>query len=225
MSSLIRRTNCRHSSPTSRSVPLERTRSITKRKSVIRNHLAVSYLHAWNDDSEQSGAELQKAQALAPADIGLLIQVAMRQTDTGRFAKALALVDAFEPLNRTEMQDRELVALNIAVQMGKLDRARTAAERLFGLRLSDDIELLLAQQMNQLGMFELSETVMGRARRKAGRNAGSLRKLMQQYNSQGKKRPGSGSRRPAGCRILDDRLCRSAITTKRIRHANRHCGY
>lgn len=149
--------------------------------------LARSYIHGWSEEPEKSVFALTEAQELVPDDIGLLIELVMLQSNSGQLNLALANIDAFQPLNRSEMQDRELVALNLAVKTGQLDRARTAAERLFGLRLSNDIELLLAQQMNQLGMFELSKTVMDRARQKVSRNAGSLVKLMQQYNSQGQK--------------------------------------
>lgn len=149
--------------------------------------LARSYIHGWAEEPERSLTALTEAQQLVADDIGLLIELVMLQSGSGQLNLALANIDAFEPLNRAEMQDRELVALNLAVKTGQLDRARLAAERLFGLRLSNDIELLLAQQMNQLGMYELSQTVMDRARQKVSRNAGSLVKLMQQYNSQGQK--------------------------------------
>ena len=61
-----------------------------------------------------------------------------------------------------------------------------AAERLFGLRLDAETQVQLATQMNQLGMHELSEAVLARARRRSGGNAQALASLMLQYQRQGK---------------------------------------
>ncbi len=167
-----------------RATPVDDSPAAVQKSLIAR--LGLSYIYGWQAEAGRSMAELTLAQKLVPDDISLLIELCMLQSEAGQFAVALQNIDAFEPLNSSEMQDRELIALNLAVQTGQLERARTAAERLFGLRLSNDIELLLAQQMNQLGMFELSQTVMDRARQKVSRNAGSMVKLMQQYNAQGK---------------------------------------
>ena len=69
---------------------------------------------------------------------------------------------------------------------GNLDRARQAAERLFGLRLDTDTQVRLAGQMHQLGLHELAEAVLGRARRRAGNKASALVGLMLQYQRQDK---------------------------------------
>jgi tetratricopeptide (TPR) repeat protein len=84
------------------------------------------------------------------------------------------------------MQRREVLAIRLAVVTGDVARARKAAERLFGLRLDADTQVQLASQMHQLGMHELAEAVLGRARRRAGGNLGALVSLMLQYQRQGK---------------------------------------
>ncbi len=72
------------------------------------------------------------------------------------------------------MQRREVLAIRLAVVTGDVARARKAAERLFGLRLDSDTQVQLASQMHQLGMHELAEAVLGRARRRAGGNLAAL---------------------------------------------------
>ena len=59
-------------------------------------------------------------------------------------------------------------------EFGSGGRARHAAERLFGLRLDTDTQIRLADQMHQLGLHELAEAVLGRARRRAGNKATAL---------------------------------------------------
>ena len=86
------------------------------------------------------------------------------------------------------MQRREIAALRMSVNGGNIDRARLSAERLFGLRLDSGVQIQLAQQMHQLGMHEQAEAVMSRAGRQAGNRTDVLANLMQQYQSQGKKR-------------------------------------
>ena len=84
------------------------------------------------------------------------------------------------------MKRREELALRLSVLTGDLERARQAAERLFGLRLDTDTQVRLAGQMHQLGLHELAEAVLGRARRRAGNKATALVGLMLQYQRQGK---------------------------------------
>ena len=69
---------------------------------------------------------------------------------------------------------REELALRLAVSPGDAERARHAAERLFGLRLDTDTQVLLAGQMHQLGLHELADAVLGRARRRAGNKSALL---------------------------------------------------
>ena len=61
------------------------------------------------------------------------------------------------------LRRREELALRLAVSSGDVERARHAAERLFGLRLDTDTQVILAGQMHQLGLHELADAVLGRA--------------------------------------------------------------
>ncbi len=103
----------------------------------------------------------------------------------GDRALALATTESVQPLDNTRMKRREELALRLSVSNGDLERARQAAERLFGLRLDTDTQVRLAGQMHQLGLHELAEAVLGRARRRAGNQASALVGMMVQYQRQG----------------------------------------
>ena len=79
------------------------------------------------------------------------------------------MADAVQPLDNSTMKRREELALRLAVLVGDFERARQAAERLFGLRLDTDTQVRLAGQMNQLGQHELAEAVLGHSPRAATR--------------------------------------------------------
>ena len=104
----------------------------------------------------------------------------------GSLSEALAAVDAIDAIDSSIVQKRENLALRLAVALGNVDRARKAAERLFGLRLDAEAQVQLAALMNQLGMHELAEAVLARARKAAGSKPPSLLILMQQYQRQQK---------------------------------------
>ena len=125
-------------------------------------------------------AEASKAESDLRLDLAELLE------QQGERADALAMADSVQPLDNATMKRREELALRLAVLTGDLERARQAAERLFGLRLDTDTQVRLAGQMSQLGQHELAEAVLGRARRRAGNKATALVGLMLQYQRQGK---------------------------------------
>ncbi len=146
--------------------------------------LALGYLHWWSEEKDEAIATLLQAQALAPADHNLLIEVALLREQNGEPESALALLDSIAPLDTQMMQRREDAAMRLAERTGNVERARQAAERLFGLRLDADKQLELAGKMHRLGMSQLAETVLNRAQRQAGNKTNTLLRLMNQYQSQ-----------------------------------------
>lgn len=149
-------------------------------------HLMLSALRWWTGEKDEALKELDRAVALAPADADLRLKLAEIRAQRQEFDEALTLLDSFEPLDQATMQRRELLALRLAVPVGDTERARKAAERLFGLRLDPAVQVELATQMQQLGMHELAEAVLARARRRAGNDSTTLVNLMRQYQGQGK---------------------------------------
>jgi tetratricopeptide (TPR) repeat protein len=146
--------------------------------------LALCYLDWWNEDKDEAMSELTRASDAAPSDTTLRLELAALREQRGERDEALALVDSIEPLDNATMQRRETMGLRLAVLTGNVDRAREAAERLFNLRLDTETQVQLAAQMHQLGMHEMAEAVLGRARRRAGNRTATLVTLMSQYQRQ-----------------------------------------
>ena len=82
------------------------------------------------------------------------------------------------------MQRREMLALDLAVRLGDQQRARDAAQRLFGLRLDAETQVALAGQMRRLGMRKSQKqfSPVPSARRAA---VSALAVLMGQYQAHG----------------------------------------
>src|SRR6185436_9169578 len=97
--------------------------------------------YSWNGDLQQSNEQYAKAAAAAPQDIGLRLESASRLMQQQQFDEALALLESFSPQNQNALQQRESMVLDLAVRLGDTDRARLAAERLFGQRLSAEEQL------------------------------------------------------------------------------------
>jgi predicted Zn-dependent protease len=146
--------------------------------------LALGYLHWWADEKDEALARLAEAVRLAPADHGLLFEVAGLREEAGDLDAALALLDSVTPLDTQMMQRREEAALRLAERTGNLDRARQAADRLFGLRLDPEKQVELAAKMHRLGLPQMAEAVLGRAPRQAGNKTATLVQLMTQYQTQ-----------------------------------------
>ncbi|MFO0956939.1 MAG: tetratricopeptide repeat protein [Isosphaeraceae bacterium] len=150
----------------------------------IYSTLALAYAQWWNGDRDESMQSLTAVSELAPNDADLKLGVAEILAGRNEPAEALVLADSVEPADQKLMQRRELLAMRLAVLTGDVDRARRAAERLFGLRLDPGTQVQLAEQMHQLGQHELAEAVLGRARRRASNDVNALVSLMLQYQRQ-----------------------------------------
>jgi tetratricopeptide (TPR) repeat protein len=165
-------------------VHLEKKRDAARGAERIYLQLALGYCHWWAGEKDEAIVELNQAVQSAPNDHNLVLEVASLRELNGEFDAAMALLDSFTPVEMQVMQRREEFALRLAERAGDVDRARQAADRLFGLRLDSDKQLDLAGKMHRLGMHQLAETVLGRAQRQAGSKTATLVRLMNQYQSQ-----------------------------------------
>ncbi|HVX15288.1 MAG TPA: DUF1583 domain-containing protein [Pirellulales bacterium] len=148
--------------------------------------LALAYIDSWEESPHEAVVDFGRACELAADDLNLKLELAELHETSGDLDEALALADSITPLDQATMQRRELLALRVAVRSGGIERARQAAERLFGLRLDAEMQVELASQMRQLGMQDLAEAVMARAQRQAGNRSSALVALMLQYQGQNK---------------------------------------
>ena len=147
---------------------------------------ALSAVYWWDEDKDAALAEFARAVDATKSDPELTLSLAELYQQRGDLADALAKADAIQPVDNATMQRREELAMSLATRTGDTDRARLAAERLFGLRLDTDTQLRLSEQMHQLGMHETAEAVLARARRRVGNKATALVGLMLQYQRQNK---------------------------------------
>ena len=104
----------------------------------------------------------------------------------GSPAEAIEVLDAVQPMDNMSLRHREELAITAAIAAGNAERAQRAAERLFGLRLETETQIELSAQMHQLGLHELADALLGRARRRAGGQGSALVELMTQFQRQGK---------------------------------------
>ncbi|HEY4262666.1 MAG TPA: tetratricopeptide repeat protein, partial [Schlesneria sp.] len=148
--------------------------------------LGLGYLFWWNEDKDDSLTVLTEATNSLAGNEEMAFELARLHEKRGDPQEALAIIEALPAADQQTMQKREIAALRLSVNSGNIDRARTAAERLFGLRLDSNLQIQLARQMHQLGMHEQAEAVLSRAGRQAGNKTDVLMNLMQQYQLQGK---------------------------------------
>ena len=148
--------------------------------------LRLACAQAWGGEIPQAVASLEAALAANPENGALRRVTAAARIERGDPAGGLALLDGFEPTDPDELRDRELLALRLAAQSGDLDRARAAADRLFGLRLGNAEQLELARSLQRLGMGEKADAVLARMRRGASNDAGTLAAMMDLYRGDGK---------------------------------------
>ncbi len=147
-------------------------------------HLTLAALHWWNREFDPALGEMNAASDLVAGDVSLRLEVARLRESNNEPHEALAILESITPLDHTTMQQREVAALRLAVRTGNVERARQAADRLFGLRLDAETQVQLAAQMHQLGMHDAAEKVLSRAQHQAGQRTAALIRLMQQYQNQ-----------------------------------------
>ena len=148
--------------------------------------LALSAILWWADARDEAIAELTKVVAASRPESELRMDLAGILMEQGASADAIELLDAVQPLDNVSLKRREELAITAAIAAGNSERAQRAAERLFGLRLDTDTQIRLSSQMHQLGLHDLADALLGRARRCAGGQSDALVGLMTQYQRQGK---------------------------------------
>lgn len=148
--------------------------------------LGLGYLYWWTDDQDEALHVISEVSTQFPENEEMIFELALLHERRSDATRAMELIESLAATDQQSMQKREIAALRLAVNSGNIERARTAAERLFGLRLDSQLQIQLSRQMHQLGMHEQAEAVLSRAGRQAGNKTDVLLTLMLQYQSQGK---------------------------------------
>lgn len=146
--------------------------------------LGVACLQVWND---QTAATLEGLR-------GMFDEFRQRQSWQASIASLHRRHDqaqiALELFDRIETTDGELVklielqALELASKLKNTERAREAAEKLFGVKLEPTQELALAKQLTELGLKEQAQALLARAPQRYSNDVGVLEQVMEQHANQ-----------------------------------------
>ncbi len=150
----------------------------TERK--LRTTLAA-FARWWAGDLPAAYDRITAATARHPDDHDLWIEHARMAAELNRPQAALEALDAIEPLDQATLRVRELAAMNLATKLGRLERAKSAAQRLFGMRLDPATEIALADQLNRLGMQDMAKAILQRSQRRGGQSVSDLLQLAQRF--------------------------------------------
>ncbi|MCC7336239.1 MAG: DUF1583 domain-containing protein [Pirellulaceae bacterium] len=152
----------------------------------ICNHLYLASALWWVEEQDEAVEQMASAAALAADDLSMQFSLASMYETRGDFDEAATLLEKIVPRDQKILQAIELRMLQLAERLGDTDRARTAAERLFGLRLDSQTQLSLVDRMRRLGLGAMADAVLARAERTATNQTSSLASLMMLYQGQGK---------------------------------------
>ncbi|XZE19650.1 DUF1583 domain-containing protein [Pirellulaceae bacterium SH449] len=146
----------------------------------------LAAIHWWGDDQDGAMNLVARIMVDRPQDAAMQFRWIWLLESRNEFEDALAIVNQIAPRDQSRLILRESAALRLAERVGDTDRARQAAERLFGLRLTSDMQMQLVPQMRRLGMDAQADAIMSRMERTSARQPSSLLSLMNLYQSQGK---------------------------------------
>ena len=139
----------------------------------------------WSDEQDEAVEILLKLGEAKKNDPNARFELAELRMQRGDINDALDIVDSTIARDQKLLQRRELMALTLAERVGDNERARSAAERLFGLRLDVATQLSLVASMRRLGMTDMADAVIARTERQSSNQPPALASLMMLYQSQG----------------------------------------
>ncbi|MCA9034366.1 MAG: DUF1583 domain-containing protein [Planctomycetaceae bacterium] len=152
----------------------------------ICRHMHLSAVLWWAEEQDEAVDLMASVAEMSPENLSLQFNLANMYQSRGDFEDALIIIDRIRPRDQKVLQQKELDALALAERLGDTDRARSAAERLFGLRLDAQTQLGLVDRMRRLGLSAMADAVLARAERTATNQTSSLASLMMLYQGQGK---------------------------------------
>ena len=148
--------------------------------------LYLGFVAWWQEEKEAAVEYLTAAANQLGEDADFRIEVARLHMLLKDFDSALEIIEQLSPRDRSIVQKRELMALDLSERVGDFERAKQAADRLFGLRLKPDMQAKLVPQLKRLGMLEKAQAITSRMQRRSGSNVETMATLMSLYQGQGK---------------------------------------
>ncbi|MCS7471619.1 tetratricopeptide repeat protein [Stieleria sp. ICT_E10.1] len=126
--------------------------------------VVAAYAHWWAGRPEKCYEQLVDLCAEFPSDVDLQIERARLASELKQPRLALETLDSFSPLDSRMLVRKEMAAMNLAAEIGDTERAKVAAERLFGMRLDVQMQLALADQLKRLGLNDQANAMLARTR-------------------------------------------------------------
>ena len=148
----------------------------------VYTELALAQFSFLQNALEQSAVHLVRAAELAPGDMSLRMCLVRLHQKLGNATDALALLETIDTVDQNMLQQRELLALQLAAKTGNVGRAKQAAERLFGLRLDSKTQITLSTHLKNFGMHEMADALLSRTRHSSGNDVSTLTALMTRYD-------------------------------------------
>lgn len=148
-------------------------------------YVLAAFSYWWTKRPQECYSRLNRLCEQFPDDVDLRIEQARLASELSQPRIALKALDSFDPLDSRMLVRKEMAALNLATQVGDVDRAKQAAERLFGLRMDTKTQLALADQLRRLGMADKAAAVLRRLRGGRARDERTDLQVAQAFLSSG----------------------------------------
>ena len=146
--------------------------------------LGMACLLTWNDNNEAALPVMHEVFELASHLPALQLDIAWFHQRYGSKEISLQLLSRIESSDGNLIKEIELRALDLAVKLKNTERAKEAAEKLFGVKLEPAEELALAKQLSELGLKEQSQALLVRAPQRHANDVGVLLQVMLQHENQ-----------------------------------------
>lgn len=126
--------------------------------------LMTAELESLRGNTSSAILHMIRAAAADPNNVSLRVALAGWYGQQGNRQDALSLLDTIPADEQLLLQQRETLALEYAAATGRTERVRTAARRLFGLRLSGKEADALSRRMRELGLDAQADALRDRQR-------------------------------------------------------------
>ncbi|MCX7420659.1 MAG: tetratricopeptide repeat protein [Planctomycetia bacterium] len=146
--------------------------------------LGMACLFVWEGSNDAALPVMGEVFDLAGHLPALQFDIAWFHQRHGSKEVALELLSRIESSDGNLIKEIELRALDLAAKLKNTERAKEAAEKLFGVKLEPAEELALAKQLSELGLKEQSQALLVRAPQRHANDVGVLLQVMLQHENQ-----------------------------------------
>ena len=136
-----------------------------KRERQLRG-VASAYVYNWMKDNKSAAATLDRLSKEYPEAEDLAIESARMHMLESRYDTVLTILDSIDTKDHRIIKQREMIALQAAINVKNQDRALSAAQHLFAMNLSQLAERSLLTSLTSLGEEKLADSLRQRIYRR-----------------------------------------------------------